>query len=106
MRLAALLVLAVPVTAAAQVREVARLQFYSAFWPNLHHTLYAASLPADRQLPSAPVGDLTTGMTGAERAAWARAVAYYARELSARDLRAGKGMSEINEALSKAADTL
>jgi hypothetical protein len=104
MRLAVVLVLAIPLSAAAQVREAARLQFVSAFWPNLHHTLYAASLPADRQMPSAPASDLTAGMTDAERATWRRAVEYYAREMSAKDLRAGEGMAEINETLSRAAD--
>src|SRR5262245_66294156 len=93
-------------TARPPVAEVSQLQFYSAFWPNLHHTLYAASLPPDRQMPSAPSGDLTAGMTDAERAAWSRAVSYYAREMSARDLRAGEGMAEINERLSQATDAL
>jgi hypothetical protein len=106
MRFALLLVLAVPATVDAQVREVAHLQFYSAFWPNLHHTLYAAAAPADRPLPSPSSGDLTTSMTDTERAEWAGAVAYYAQALSTKDLRAGEGMAEINEVLSSAGDAL
>src|SRR5258705_1108977 len=106
MSFALLLVLAIPATVDGQVREVAHLQFYSAFWLNLHHTLYAAAAPADRPLPSPASGDLITSMTDTERAAWAGAVAYYAQALSTKDLRAGEGMAEINEVLSSAGDAL
>src|SRR5215510_8146755 len=107
MQLAALLVaLTIPASSAPQVRTVAHLEFYSAFWPNLHHTLYAAAAPADRPLPSRPSGDLTASMTVAERAAWSSAVAYYARALATKDLRVGDGMAEITDALSQVGDTL
>lgn len=106
MRFALLFVLALPATAGAQVQEVAHVQFHSAFWPNLHHTLYAAAAPADRPLPSPASSDLTASMTDTERTAWAGAVAYYARALATKDLRAGDGMAEITEALSRAGDAL
>ena len=88
------------------VREVAQLRFYSAFWVNLHHTLYAASRPAGQAMPSVPDPDVTGSMTAAERSAWTRALEYYARELAPKDLRTGEGMAEITEALSLAGDTL
>jgi hypothetical protein len=107
MRIVALLLaLAVPASSAAQVVAVAHLEFHSAFWPNLHHTLYAAAAPANRPLPSPASGDVTASMTAAERAAWSSAVAYYAHVLAAKDLRVGDGMAEITEVLSQAGDQL
>ena len=88
------------------VREIAQLRFQSSFWVNLHHTLYAASRPAGRPMPSAPDADLTAPMTAAERAAWTRAADYYARELAPKDLRVGEGMAALTEALSQAGETL
>ena len=61
-----LLALWVSPISATPIREVARLQFYSAFWPNLHHTLYVAGLPADRPIGSGINEPLTAGMTRAE----------------------------------------
>ena len=57
----------------APARELAQLSLYSSFWVNLHHTLYAASRPAGRSMPSAPPLDMTAAMTAAEREAWTRA---------------------------------
>jgi hypothetical protein len=85
-------------------KEVAHLRFHSAFWPNLHHTLYAASLSSGRPLGSPVKGTLTEGMTADERAAWERAVAFYAREMASKDLRTGDGMSKINNVLAEADD--
>jgi hypothetical protein len=93
-------------SSSAPVREVAQLQFYSAFWPNLHHTLYVAGLPAGPTAASVLRENLTAGMTGEDRAVWERGVAYYARQLSVKDLRTGDRMAAINEALSAAGDAL
>jgi hypothetical protein len=64
-----------------------QLAFYSSFWPNLHHVLYAEAWRKrgaepgrsnSGTLPEPLTGDLTQ----AERAAWDAAVAYYDRELA------------------------
>ena len=98
------LLLSLAVFAPPAYREVAQLQLHSAFWPNLHHTLYAASLPSGRPLGSPVKGALTDGMTDAERAAWDGAVAFYAREFAGKDLRTGDGMTAINNALAASGD--
>src|SRR5262245_36676552 len=86
------------------VTEVSRFQLHSAFWPNLHHALYAAAWarrpprparPGATPLPEPLTGDLTSD----ERAAWDGAVDYYDRELASRDLLFGDGMTAINETL-------
>jgi hypothetical protein len=71
------------------VAEVASLQFHSAFWPNLHHTLYVAAWDrraSGRRLAGTFPEPLTGDLTPDERAAWEAAVAYYDRELASLDL--------------------
>lgn len=75
------------------VTEVANLRFHSAFWPNLHHTLYAAAWDrraagggSPRRLAGTLPEPLTGTLTPEERAAWDAAVAYYDRELASHDL--------------------
>src|SRR5687768_5748630 len=75
--------------AASPVADVANLQFHSAFRPNLHHTLHAAGTPGGRPLDSPVKTSLTGSMTDAERRGWEAAVAYYAREISPKDVRTG-----------------
>jgi hypothetical protein len=94
------------VTSAAQapVTTVANLQFHSAFWMNLHHTLYAAAWArrpergARLRIGPIPV-PLTAQLSEEERAAWDAAVDYYDRDIADRDLRAGRGMTQIKRAL-------
>lgn len=92
----ALLALIMPVFILAQVRaqndnELALEQHpfavYSAFWPNLHHVLWAeawAKRPSSSE-PS-PAGalpePLKANLTADERAAWDSAVSYYDREMA------------------------
>jgi hypothetical protein len=84
--------------------EAAKLRFYSAFWPNLHHTLYAAawdrrgSRPGERRLAGELPEPLTATLTPEEQAAWDAAVAYYDRELASRDLLFNRRMSDIRRA--------
>jgi len=83
---------------------VANLEFHSAFWPNLHHLLYAnawARRPktgARRLSPDLP-SPLPSTLSIEERAIWDEAVDYYDRNLANRDLLVGKGMEEIKTAL-------
>jgi len=91
--------------------EVSRFQLHSAFWPNLHHTLYAAAWarrPPGRGRPlSAPLPEPLEGaLTADERAAWDASVAYYDRELASRDLLFDDGMIAINLALASAGNDL
>jgi hypothetical protein len=86
------------------VTTVANVEFHSAFWVNLHHTLYAAAWSkrpdtgGRRLVPPLP-SPLDAPLGRGERAAWDSAVAYYDRELANRDLRTGRGMTEIKRAL-------
>jgi hypothetical protein len=74
------------------VAEVANLRFHSAFWPNLHHTLYVAAWDQrptrtrEQRLAGRFPEPLTGPLTSEERAAWAGAVGYYDRELATLDL--------------------
>lgn len=74
------------------VAEAANLRFHSAFWPNLHHTLYVAAWDRrsaggdQRRLAGSLPEPLTGALTPDERAAWDAAVAYYDRELASHDL--------------------
>jgi hypothetical protein len=93
------------------VAEVSRFQLHSAFWPNLHHTLYAAAWsarpPGQGRPLSAPLPEPLAGeLSAEERAAWDAAVQYYDRELASRDLLFGDGMTEINVALASAGNDL
>jgi hypothetical protein len=94
------------------VASVAGLALHSAFWPNLHHVLYAATWarrPAGgtpRALAGALVAPLDGDLTDDERRVWEAAVAYYERELVSRDLLFDRGMIAVNDALAAAGDAL
>jgi hypothetical protein len=91
------------------VAEVANLRFYSAFWPNLHHTLYVAAWDrraSGRRLAGTFPEPLTGDLTPDERAAWDAAVAYYDRELASLDLLFANRMAgPIRRAMIEAGDT-
>jgi hypothetical protein len=90
------------------VAEVANLQFHSAFWPNLHHTLYVAAWDrrgSGRRLAGKLPEPLTGELTPDERAAWDAAVAYYERELASLDLLFNSRMAgPVRKAMIEAAD--
>lgn len=90
------------------VAEVANLQFHSAFWPNLHHTLYVAAWDrrtSGRRLAGKFPEPLTGDLTGDERAAWDAAVGYYDRELASLDLLFSNRMAgSIRRAMIEAGD--
>ena len=92
------------------VTEVANLRFHSAFWPNLHHTLYAAAWDrrgSGRRLAGRLPEPLTGELSADERSAWEAAIAYYDRELASRDLLFDNRMSgSIRRALIASGDTL
>jgi hypothetical protein len=99
-----LLGLAGPSSADQPVTTIANLEFHSAFWVNLHHTLFAAVWERRPEtgarrligpLPAPLAGELSPD----ERAAWDAAVGYYDRELADRDLRSGRAMTPIKRAL-------
>lgn len=105
-----------PAVAQAPVVEVDQIRFHSSFWPNLHHTLYAAaqaSLPpevaAEIRLPRIR-GTRTEPLGGdlepEEREAWDRAVAFYRESLARRDLRTGDRMTPIHWTLVESGETL
>ena len=90
--IAVLLAVSASVLAAQGANELVveqdSLQFYSAFWPNLHNLLWAeawARRPASASEPS-PAGKLPEPLIGAltpeERAAWDEAISYYDREVA------------------------
>jgi hypothetical protein len=91
------------------VAEVANLRFHSAFWPNLHHTLYVAAWDrraSGRRLAGTFPEPLTGDLTADERAAWDAAVAYYDRELASLDLLFSNRMAgPIRRAVIEAGDT-
>lgn len=101
---------AIPAQAKARsekVEQAAGFVFYSSFWLNLHHTLYAAAWaqrphtsarPRAEPLPEPLEGPLTSK----ERAAWTAAIAYYNRQLADRDLLFDDEMSAIKNALTSA----
>jgi hypothetical protein len=88
----------------APVITLANLAFHSAFWVNLHHVLFAAAWAkrpdtGERRLVGPLPAPLSAILSEQERADWSAAVAYYERELADRDLRAGRGMTELKRAL-------
>lgn len=90
--------------AAESVAEALSLRLHSAFWTNLHHILFAEAwrrrnVPELRSLAGALREPLTGDLTADERAAWERAVAYYDRELAAKDLLFDETMDLIRVAL-------
>lgn len=95
-----------------RVADVASLQLHSAFWPNLHHVLYAAAWslrpaqsgrpPLAGELPSPLDADLSPE----ERRDWNAAIAYYDRALASRDLLFDAGMIAINDLLASAGELL
>jgi len=109
------LLMLVALTASAQwptelVTEELSLRFHSAFWPNLHHVLFAEAwrrdVPPLRSL-AGPFKELsTTALTADEKAAWERAVAYYERELAAKDLLFDMTMNRIRSAFVASAGNL
>jgi hypothetical protein len=95
------------------VTEVAQLRFYSAFWPNLHPTLYVAAWDRRDRGPDRPrlAGKLPEPLTGAlsqeEQAAWDAAVEYYDRELASGNLLFDARLSrQIRRAMIASADAL
>ena len=94
------LLLAVSVVTARQPRErfleQAPFALYSAFWTNLHQTLWAESAGLMPPIEGALSSD--------ERAAWAAAVAYYKEEIA--DLHPLFEMVAIRKALLAATETL
>ena len=68
-----------------------QLAFYSPFWPNLHHVLYAEAwrkrgVEPERSNAGALPEPLTGDLTPEERTAWDAAVAYYDREIADHNL--------------------
>jgi hypothetical protein len=68
-----------------------QLAFYSPFWPNLHHVLYAEAwrkrgVDPERNAAGTLPEPLAGNLTPEERAAWDAAVAYYDREIADHDL--------------------
>lgn len=97
--------------AGERVRETSGFVFYSAFWPNLHHTLYAVAWArrphTGRRVLAGPLPEPLEGaLTADERAAWDAAVAYYDKELADRDLLFDDQMAAIKQVLASAQKTL
>jgi hypothetical protein len=88
---------------AERVGAVASLEFHSAFWPNLHHVLWAAAWTRRDPAGRSPEGKLATPLTGAltpdEQATWDRAIAYYDRALAGMDLLFDDEMRAIGMAM-------
>jgi hypothetical protein len=65
-------------------------RLYSAFWPNLHHVLWAEAWSRRSSSEEKPAGSLpeplTANLTAAERRAWEAAVSYYDEEVADLDL--------------------
>src|SRR5262245_46472977 len=82
--------------AAAQERVAALhgLELYSSFWPNLHHRLHADARDQKGRFD-------VSRLPAADRAVWEAALAFYAADLAKRDLRTGRDMQAINDALSR-----
>jgi hypothetical protein len=95
----------------APAAQIARLQLFSSFWPNLHHYLYASAWAARNAGPRSQATPLPPGplpaLTPDEQTAWQAAVDYYNRELASKDLLFDAQMTAINLALADASgDTL
>ena len=86
------------------VTSVANLDLHSAFWVNLHHTLYGAAWArrpqtSERRLMEPLPAPLTAVLSNDERTSWDAAVDYYERNLADQDLLRGKNMTQIKRAL-------
>ena len=93
------------------VAEAHGLRLHSHFWPNLHHTLYAAAWATrpdtGRRRGAGEIREPLVGpLTADERRAWDAAVSYYDRELASRDLLFGEGMTALNVLFASAAEDL
>jgi len=93
-----------PAFADTPVAVVANLGFHSAFWINLHHTLYAAAWArrpdtGSRRLIGPMPAPLVAPVSDDERTAWDAAVDYYDRNVADRDLLTGQGMARMKVAL-------
>jgi len=98
---------AAPVAAAeAPAAQIAQLQLFSSFWPNLHHYLYASAWArrnAGAQSLAMPLPpDAPANLTPGEQSAWNAAIDYYDKELASRDLLLDPQMTVINLALADA----
>jgi hypothetical protein len=99
------LALAASTAMAQDVSELALEQhpfrLYSAFWPNLHHVLWAdawARRPSSEEKAAGSLPEpLTANLTADERRAWDAAVSYYDREIA--DLHLLFEMSKIRKVL-------
>jgi hypothetical protein len=89
-----LLITATNVAAQERVAVAHGLELYSAFWPNLHHRLHADARDKKNRLD---VGSLPAD----DRAVWQAALFHYAKGMATRDLRTGRGMTAVSEALSR-----
>lgn len=94
-----------------RVQTKSNLVFYSSFWLNLHHTLYAAAWarrPHTTERPRAePLPEPLQGaLKDTERTDWETAVDFYNRELADRDLLFDREMTAIKEALATTGKTL
>jgi hypothetical protein len=87
------------------VREQPPFSVISAFWPNLHHVLWAEAWrrrPPTEESAAGPMPEpLSAALTSEERAAWEAAVAYYDAEIA--DLHPLFEMSSIRKAMIAAA---
>jgi len=95
----------------APAAQIAHLQLFSSFWPNLHHYLYASAWAArnagPRSLATPLPPDAPAPLTADEQTAWDAAVDYYNRELASKDLLFDAQMNAVNLALADASgDTL
>jgi hypothetical protein len=90
---------------ASPVAEVNGFRFHSAFWMNLHHTLYAAAwarrpqTATSRALAGALPSPLDAPFSADERKAWDAALDYYDQHIASRDLMFDKGLREMKSAL-------
>ena len=129
---AAFVLLAAPLTAAAQVpapvagttappartenrlaRRLPVFDFYSGFWINLHHVLYEqarleASRPTTRSQPKQPDGAERRlpldELSTAEKQAWSSAVTEYAQHWTSHDLLFDAEMVRIKDRLAETGD--
>ena len=80
-----------PAFADEPVVTTANLAFHSAFWVNLHHTLFGAAWAkrpdsgGRRLIPALPA-TLNASFSDAKRKGWDAAVRYYESNLADRDL--------------------